>query len=251
MNPAPADVPEPLPNCFFNQDHSMKALPALLSALSLASSAMAADYSRVIFADDFSGEGFGKAWGHYKSSSIVKDGVLMGITAPTSDHSAVDNIRLTGERDLQVTVKFRFLSDKTKSFNVWFDDKNYKGSHAGHICQATISPTGVQVADAKTGGFNLAGGLYDRKKANQLTEEEKKLLASKMKRFPTKVSLNDWHTLVVQTEGDEIRVSIDGQAVASFKSEGIAHDTKSLVSLTTNPIDVHYDDFSLNGVAKP
>ncbi|MBL9184657.1 MAG: hypothetical protein JNN17_21105 [Verrucomicrobiaceae bacterium] len=75
--------------------------------------------------------------------------MLIGITAPTSDHSAVDNIKFTGEKDLQVSVKFCFVSDKAKSFNVWFDDKNYKGSHAGHICQATISPTGVNLADRK------------------------------------------------------------------------------------------------------
>lgn len=222
-----------------------------LSLLPLvAATAFAADYPRVIFSDDFSAEGFGKAWGHYKSSSVVKDGMLVGITAPTSDHSAVDNIRFTGEKDLQVSVKFRFVSDKAKSFNVWFDDKNYKGSHAGHICQATISPAGVNMADAKTGGFNLEGGLYDRKKANQLTDDEKKMLASKQKRFPGAVSLNEWHVLVVTTQGDTIRVSIDGKDAGSFQSPGIAHDTKSLVSLTTNPVDVHYDDFSIKGVAK-
>ena len=218
--------------------------------LLLGSSAIAADYSRVIFSDDFSAEGFGKAWGHYKSSSIVKDGVLVGITAPTSDHSAVDHIRLPGERDLEVSVKFRFVSDKAKSFNVWFDDKNYKGSHAGHICQATISPTSVNMADAKTGGFDLTGGLYDRKKANQLTDEEKKMLAAKQKRFPVKLSLQEWHTLVVQTKGDEITVILDGKPAGSFQSTGINHDTKSLVSLTTNAVDVEYDDFSIKGVAK-
>ncbi len=222
----------------------------IVSFLLLATAAFAADYPRVIFSDDFSAEGFGKAWGHYKSSSIVKDGVLVGITAPTSDHSAVDNIRIEGERDLQVSVKFRFVSDKAKSFNVWFDDKNYKGSHAGHICQATISLTGVNLADAKTGGFNLEGGLYDRKKANQLTDDEKKLLASKQKRVPAKLALGDWHTLVVTTSGDTISVSIDGKNVGSFQSAGIAHDTKSLISLTTNAVDVEYDDFSIKGMAK-
>lgn len=176
--------------------------------------------------------------------------MLVGITAPTSDHSAVDNIRITGERDLQVSVKFRFTSEKAKSFNVWFDDKNYKGSHAGHICQATIYPNAVNLSDAKTGGFDLTGGLYDRKKANQLTEDEKKMLASKQKRFPAKLSLNDWHTLIVTTKGDTIRVSIDGKEVGRFTSLGITHDTKSLVSLTTNPVDVEYDDFSISGVAK-
>ena len=218
--------------------------------LALAVSSIAADFPRVIFADDFSVEGFGKAWGHYKSSSVVKDGMLIGITAPTSDHSAVDNIKFTGEKDLQVSVKFRFVSDKAKSFNVWFDDKNYKGSHAGHICQATISPTGVNLADAKTGGFDLSNGLYDRKKANQLTDDEKKMLAGKQKRVPVKLALNEWHSLVVTTQGDTISVSIDGKEAGSFQSPGIAHDTKSLVSLTTNPVDVHYDDFSIKGVAK-
>jgi hypothetical protein len=225
-------------------------MKTLLSLALLATTAFAADYPRVIFSDDFNAEGFGKAWGHYKSSSVVKDGVLVGITAPTSDHSAVDNIRIEGERDLEVSVKFRFVSDKAKSFNVWFDDKNYKGSHAGHICPATISPTSVTIADAKTGGFDLTGGLYDRKKANQLTDDEKKMLASKATRLPVKLKLEEWHTLVVQTEGDELRVSIDGKKVGSFKSPGINHDTKSLISLTTNAVDVEYDDFSIKGVAK-
>lgn len=228
----------------------MKLALHLLCLATLSTTAFAADYSRVLFADDFSAESFGPRWGHYKSSSVVKGGVLVGITAPTSDHSAVDNIKFEGEKDLQVKVKFRFVSDKAKSFNVWFDDKNYKGSHAGHICQATVSPNGVNMADAKTGGFNLEGGLYDRKKANQLTDDEKKMLTTKQARAQTKINLSDWHTLVVTTSGDTLTVSIDGKEVGSFTSAGIAHDTKSLISLTTNPVDVEYDDFSICGVAK-
>lgn len=229
----------------------MKAFFAPLTAAVIATAAFAAEpagyYSRTIFADDFSANGFGPRWGHYKSSSVVKDGMLIGITAPTSDHSAVDNIKFPGERDLAVSVKFRFVSAKAKSFNVWFDDKDYKGSHAGHICSVSISPTAVNLADAKTGGFDLTGGLYDRKKANQLTDADKKLLATKAKRLPTTVSLQDWHTLVVRTKGAELSVLIDGKLVGAFASDGITHDTKSLVSLTTNPVDVHYDDFSLKG----
>ena len=73
------------------------------------------------------------------------------------------------------------------------------------------------------------------------------LIATKAKRFPTTISLQDWHTLVVRTKGNELSVSIDGKSVGTFASEGITHATKSLVSLTTNPVDVHYDDFSLKG----
>ncbi|MFM8470896.1 MAG: hypothetical protein ACKODH_13200 [Limisphaerales bacterium] len=228
----------------------MKSIFALALA-SLTAAVFAAEpagyYSRTIFADDFSGNGFGPRWGHYKSGSVVKDGIHVGITPEGSDHSAVDNIKFPGERDLAVSVKFRFTSDKAKSFNVWFDDKDYKGSHAGHICSISVSSTAVNLADAKTGGFDLTGGLYERKKANQLTDADKKLLAAKAKRIPTTVSLQDWHTLIVRTKGTEVSVQIDGKPLGTFESEGISHATKSLVSLTTNPVDVHYDDFSLKG----
>src|SRR3954468_8649398 len=131
----------------------MKSLPTLLAlsftaALTIAATAADA-YPRTIFSDDFSGNGFGKRWGHYKSGSVIKDGVLVGITPEGSDHPAVDHVIIEPERDLEVSVKFRFMSDKAKSFNVWFDDKNYKGSHAGHICNVSVAPTGVTIADAK------------------------------------------------------------------------------------------------------
>src|SRR5690349_4942914 len=94
---------------------------SLTAAVALAESPAA--YPRTIFSDDFSGSGFNKRWGHYKSGSVVKDGVLVGITPENSDHSAVDNVVIEPERDLEVSVKFKYVSDKAKGFNVWFDDK--------------------------------------------------------------------------------------------------------------------------------
>ena len=206
-------------------------------------------YSRPIFSDDFSGSGFGKRWGHYKSSSVIKDGVLVGITAETSDHPAVDHIIIEPERDLEVSVKFRYVSDKAKGFNVWFDDKNYKGSHAGHILSVNVSPTGVAIGDGKMGNFR--NDIYEKKKTPAgLSAEEKELLKKMNKSLPVKLTLQDWHTLVVRTKGDEVEVNIDGKALGSFKSEGISHETKTLVSLTTNRVDVEYDDFSIKGAAK-
>ena len=204
-------------------------------------------YSRTIFADDFSGSGFGPRWGHYKSGSVVKDGVLVGITPEGSDHSAVDSVKFPAERDLEVSVKFRFVSEKAKSFNVWFDDKDFKGSHAGHICSVSISPTAVNIGDAKTGNFR--NDIYEKKKATPptLTAEDKAMLATKNTRLTVKLALQEWHTLVIRTKGDTIEVSLDGKVAGTFKSEGIGHDHKTLVSLTTNPVDVHYDDFSIKG----
>ena len=227
-------------------------LPLLLTSLTIASAiaqSPAPSYSREIFSDDFAKDGFGKRWGHYKSGSVVKDGVLTGITPEGSDHSAVDNVVIDPERDIEVNVKFRYASDKAKSFNLWLDDKGFKGSHAGHICNVNVSPTGVSIGDAKTGNFR--NDIYSRKKTPEgLSAEDKELLKSKNKSFPVKLTLQDWHTLTVRTKGDEIEVLLDGKAVGSFKSEGIAHDSKTLVSLTTNAVDVQYDDFSIKGAAK-
>ncbi len=228
-------------------------LPLILvtCAVSLALAAGAADvYPRTIFSDDFSSAGFGKRWGHYKSASEVKDGVLVGITKEDSDHNAVDHIVIEPERDLEVSVKFRYVSDQAKGFNVWLDDKGYKGSHAGHICSVTVTPTAVSVADAKTGNFR--NDIYEKRKSPAgLSAEEKAELQTKAKNFPGKLALQDWHTLVVRTKGDTVEVNIDGKLAGTFQSEGIAHETKTLVSLTTNRVDVQYDDFSIKGAAKP
>jgi len=222
---------------------------ACATALTLAE--IPADYyTRTLFTDDFSGTEFGKAWGHYKSSSVIKDGVLVGTTAEDSDHAAVDYVKIEPTRDLEVSVKFRYTSDKAKNFNVWLDDKDYKGSHAGHICSVAVGPTSVNIADAKTGTFRNDIDEARRSPAG-LTPEQKEFLKTKTKSFPVKLSLQDWHTLVERTKGDEVEVSIDGNVVGSFQSEGIAHETKTLVSLTTNRVDVNYDDFSIKAAAKP
>lgn len=208
-----------------------------------------AGYTRVIFADDFSASDFGPKWRHYKSASVLKDGVLVGITPDPADHNGVESVSIDPEKDLEVAVKFRFTSEKSKSFNVWLDDKNYKDSHAGHICSISISLTNVSITDAKTGGMD--NKYYDKKKnaPDSLTEEEKKLLASKTKSFPVKLTMQDWHKLVIRTSGDKAEVALDDVLVGFFQSEGIAHETKSVVSLTTNTDDVHYDDFSVKGIA--
>ena len=228
-------------------------LPILLLSLTttLSFAQIPADsYTRTVFSDDFSGTDFGKRWGHYKSGSVVKDGVLVGITPEGSDHPAVDSVVIEPERNIEVSVKFRFTSDKAKSFNVWFDDKNYKDSHAGHICNVSVSPTNVSIGDAKTGNFK--NDIYERRKSpTGLTAEDKALLLTKNKNLPVKLTQQDWHTLVIRTKTDEIAVSLDGKAVGAFKSEGVAHETKTLVSLTTNQVDVQYDDFSIKAAAKP
>lgn len=232
----------------------MKAIYSLL-LVSLCSTAALAEipadnYKRTIFSDDFSKDGFGKEWTHYKSASVVEGGVLKGITTPESDHAAVDVIRIAPEQDLEVSVKFQFVSEQAKGFNVWLDDKDYKGAHAGHICSITVNPNAVTIADAKSGTFS--NEIYAKKKATPptLTDEDKANMAKWTKSFPNKLSFKEWHTLTLRTQKEDIEVSIDGKIVGTFQSPGVGHDHKTVVSLTTNRVDVIYDDFSIKGTAK-
>ncbi|MCB1235376.1 MAG: hypothetical protein KDM91_09915 [Verrucomicrobiae bacterium] len=206
-------------------------------------------YSEEIFADDFSGEGFGERWGHYKSESVIQDGVLVGKTIDINDHPGVDSIRFEGRQDMEVSVKFNFAGEEAQRFNVWFDDKDYQGSHAGHITSVSISPAGGNIADAKTG--NMENSIYEKKKsAAGLDEETQEFLKSKTANFTLDLDRGEWHTLRIRTKGPLVTVFVDDDEVGSLESEGNAHETKSLVSLTTNINDVHYDDFLVKA-AKP
>ena len=199
-------------------------------------------YSEIVFEDDFSSGEFGERWGHYKSESLIEDGVMIGKTIDINDHAGCDSVRFEGRQDMEVSVRFKFASPEAKRFNVWFDDKDYDGAHAGHITSVFIDPNGGAITDAKTG--NMANEIYEMKKsAEGLDDETKELLETKTSRFEADIEEGEWHDLVVRTKGALVTVLIDGDEVGEFESEGNAHPTKSLVSLTTNINDVHYDDF--------
>jgi hypothetical protein len=207
-------------------------------------------YSELVFEDHFDKDGFGEAWSHYKSESEVKDGVLIGKTIDINDHAGVDAFRFTeGRRDLEISVKFNFAGETAEKFNVWMDDKDYKGSHAGHICSVFISPTSGSISDAKTGNFENT--IYEKRKGGgTLDDATQEMLKAKTANFVLDLKREEWHTLLIRTKGDEVVVSVNGFEVGKLKSEGLAHDTKSVVSLTTNIDDVHYDDFVIKA-AKP
>ncbi|MFK5922026.1 MAG: DUF1080 domain-containing protein [Verrucomicrobiota bacterium] len=225
-----------------------KNLIMLMGGMALLVAGVQADdksyYNELIFEDDFSSEGFGERWKHYKSASEVKGGVFYGITSPDSDHQAVDTIKFEGRQDMQVAVKFRFSGTDAKRFNLKFDDNKYKGSHAGHICRVVLSPKMVMLSDGKTGVFK--NEIFDKRKAGGKPDEKtKKLLESKTSKTAVELKMDKWHDLLIQTKGDTMTVSIDGKKVVELKSEGIAHETKSSVGMATPGKGVSYDDFEV------
>ncbi len=198
-------------------------------------------YTELVFEDDFSAPTFGDKWSHFKSAGVIEDGVLVGKTIDINDHAGVEATRFEGRQNLMVAVRFNFAGPEAERFNVWFDDKEYKGSHAGHISNVTVSPTTVAITDAKTG--NMENAIYEKKNApGGLDPETTEMLKTKTASFEVDLDREEWHDLHIFTSGDTIRVKIDGEDVGSFASEGNAHETKSVVSFTTYVNDVHYDD---------
>lgn len=141
-----------------------------------------------------------------------------------------------GFRNGGVYLRFRFPeSAKGVRLQVGFVDREVSSSiHAGHLCYAFVSEDSVLLKDSGTGFHSLAiqKRIEEGKKANsgKMPEEIAAFLKSKEVTVPWKGD-REWHDLVLVTDGDAMRLSIDGKLLKEFRSEGFAHPAKRWVSL--------------------
>ena len=166
-------------------------------------------------------------------------GVLKVTTSAKAGHQAHVHHE-AGFRDGGAIVRFKLPGlAKTESLTVGFVDRETSKALAGHLCYAILSsnPPQVQLLDRKTGysdpdvAKRRQPYLASREK---LPDDLQKLLDSKMKVVPWKAD-HEWRELVLVTEGDEMRVTLDGAPMGSHRSEGFAHPTKRWFSLLMNP----------------
>ncbi|MEX0670388.1 MAG: hypothetical protein WD060_08035 [Pirellulales bacterium] len=166
-------------------------------------------------------------------------GVLRVINEPRAGHQPhVHHEALF--QDGGAIVRFKLPETSVPAtLTVGFVDRETPGVHAGHLCYAIISntPPRVLLTDRKTGSMNLEiqkrrKDYLDRKEP--LPADLAALLATKEKGFPWKPD-HEWHDLVLVTEGDEMRVTLDGTFLGSHRSEGFAHPTKRWFSFLMNP----------------
>ena len=127
--------------------------------------------------------------------------------------------------------------------DVEFNDRKYTGSHYGHICRAQVRLTGVTLIDERDGG--MKNDIYEMKKDPAKKAEVAKLLVGRSATYPVKLETEKWYTLVVETVGDEMRVTIDGKPAGYLKSSGIAHATKSKIELGVAGKDGYFDDIKV------
>lgn len=195
-------------------------------------------YTRLVFADDFSAPVLSKAWKSFKSSSVIRDGVLVGIEQKDGGHASVNSFSLEKFGDVELSVDIKF--EGARLTNLTFNETGFKGSHAGHICRAVVSPTKLTLRDGKTGVFE--NSIRAMRQAGTVDDATKELLKTKEATFPLKLEKGKWYTITIRIKGDVMQAFIDGRLIGSLQSEGIAHPTKNKIGLVTPGQEMHFDN---------
>lgn len=229
--------------CLFACNAAFAADPATIPEKSIAVK------KEILFSDDFEGKEPSKAWHRVVPTFTFEKGTLKGTqtrekTIPAADgkpavtaHAAVHGLEIP-TKDSVVEAKIKF--EGATMIDVEFDDRKYTGAHYGHICRAQVRLNGVTVIDERDG--NMRNDIYEMKKDPAKKAEVAKLLVGRSATFPAKLEAGKWYTLVVETVGEEMRVTIDGKPAGYLKSSGIAHATKSKIELGVAGKDGFFDD---------
>jgi hypothetical protein len=136
--------------------------------------------------------------------------------------------------------------NKDESLQLGFVDRETKGIHAGHLCYGILARSNITLVDHKTGVMNLE----IRKRRQEYLDRKEKLPADLAALLKTKQisvpwkSDTEWHDLVLVTDGDEMRLSLDGKLLVRHRSEGFAHPMKRWFSFLV-PSTVWIDDVKI------
>jgi hypothetical protein len=233
-------------------------LPFLITSFSIAAdlppvpTESIAKEKELLFSDDFQGAEPAKVWHKVVPTFAVENGALKGTQTrdqniPAADgkpavtaHAAVHGLEIP-TKDSVVECKIRF--EGATMIDVEFDDRKYTGAHYGHLCRAQVRLNGVTIIDERDG--TMRNDIYEMSKDPAKKEERAQLLKGRTVTYPAKLETGKWYTLVVETVGDEMRVTVDGQAAAYLKSSGIGHETKSKIELGVAGKDGFFDDIKV------
>jgi hypothetical protein len=198
---------------------------------------------KLLFEDDFARSEMPPKWRVGKGLFEIHDGVVTAAEKPEDKHGAYAyvNPRIPYK---DIVAEFSFKFDGGKACHFMMEDGNYKGSHAGHIIRATITPATVQLADSKFGG--MKNEIFEKNKDPKTTAEEKKQIQASIKdksaAFKLVLDLAKWHQARVEVVGDEMLISIDGKPAGYLKSEGVNHPTKNMIGFTINGQSTQLDN---------
>lgn len=223
-----------------------RSLAIILTAISLTGSATAADQlekplgtrGELLFSDDFERKTLG-GWKVIIPGFKVADGVLVA-TQDRADHGSVGRVYVP-MKDL--IMSFRFKLAGSPRFNVVFDDKQHKGSHAGHIARVAYASKQIRLGDDKEG--IMRNDIFKMRRDPKTKEAADKLLVGRGKHVRADLQQDRWYTTTIEIVGDEMRVSLDGKPIGHLKSPGLAHPTKESVHFTVSDNATHFDDVKI------
>ncbi len=189
----------------------------------------------LLFVDDFERTDLG-AWKVIIPGFKVEDGVLVA-TQERDDHGAVGRAYLPMK---DVIVSFRFKLEGSPGFNLVFDDKNHKASHAGHICRVAVTKNQIRLGDDKEGV--MRNDIFEMRKDPETRAKANAMLEGRGAKAKATIEAGKWYTMTVELKDDKMRASLDGTPLIYLKSPGIAHPTKESLHFTVNGPGVHFDD---------
>ena len=228
----------------------MKSMIMVLAGLLIASSGARGDEvskiagrGTLLLADDFErdepepgkeliGEGWtsNSAWRAKGRKQVDLDQGVMKVTRVKEADHGVAIFHDVAFRNGAVQLRFKLRPGDDLGLD--FVDRELKSVHAGHLCMAVVTLKSLRLIDHMTGGMD--NKIRAKRQAGELTADLKKLLATKTKVLPLKLAEDEWHTLLVVVEDDVMHVDIDGSRVGGFKSPGMAHPTKRMITLAVN-----------------
>lgn len=180
---------------------------------------------------------------HIKMADLDEGILKVSSASKEANHSAHIH-HDAGFTDGGTIFRFRFPGENPgESLQVGFVDRQTPGVHAGHLCYSLLQKESITLMDFKTGVMNLEirkkrQGYLDRKEP--IPPDMDALLKGKQTNQKWKADAA-WHELVLVTEGDEMRVSVDGETMVKHRSEGFAHPMKRWLSFLI-PNTVWIDD---------
>lgn len=232
----------------------MKKILPVFAALLFFSFAFADEEGELIFEDDFERvepqeekDQPGNGWGTNSRTRAkgnkqvdLRDGAMYIYIHEEADHG----VSVTQPMEFEDgSVGMRFMLEHEKDvLGLNFADLQYKKVHAGHLFMTKISTKDVQIQDLKTGNMDLE--MREARQAKTVTKEQQALLETKGVKFPNQLETGEWYDLLVRVRGDVMSVTIEGEEVGSFQSEGIAHPTKRLLRIAVNR-DAVVDDVKI------
>lgn len=198
---------------------------------------------KLLFADDFERTDLGQ-WKVIIPGFKVKGGVLIA-TQDRDNHGSVGRVYLP-MKDL--VMSFRFKLAGSPRFNVVFDDKNHKGSHAGHIVRVAYAQRQIRLGDDKEG--IMRNDIFKMRRNPETKEAADRLLVGRGSNVRATLEQDRWYSTTIEIVGDEMRVTLDGIAIGYLKSPGLAHPTKQSVHFTVSDNATHFDDVKIWAASK-